>query len=76
MTLQQTLTFYDYVTSTKTESTEAFQDLFRDDIPRLPEKVTSSITIRKHLTIDTIIKERVFQTVFMEYFKEKLYSSL
>lgn len=70
------LTFYDYITNNETENTKRFRDLFKNDIEHLPNKVSSSILIRKHLHIDSSEKERMFQAAFMEYFKHKIYISL
>jgi len=70
------LTFYNYITNNETENTKRFRELFKSDIGHLPNKVASSIIIRKHLNINTSEKERMFQAAFMEYFKEKIYISL
>jgi hypothetical protein len=75
MTIQAE-TFYEYIIQSNTENTNRFKVLFENDIPKLPNKVTSSVTIRKHLQINNQIKEKAFQAVFLEYFKKKLYNSL
>jgi hypothetical protein len=72
----QSETFYEYIIKFETENTKQFRSLFESDIPQLPNRVSSSIAIRKHLHIDSIIKEKVFQAVFLDYFKNKVYNSL
>jgi hypothetical protein len=72
----QAFTFYHYITSNRSENIDIFKALFKDDISSLPDKVTSSSALRKHLNLDTKAKEKSFQSVFMEYFKEKVYNSL
>lgn len=48
--------------------------LFKEsfDVSQLPDKVVSSKKLREHLIIDSVFKEKLFQRVFLNYFKLKI----
>ncbi|NBP01438.1 MAG: hypothetical protein EBU90_15120 [Proteobacteria bacterium] len=68
----ETLTFWLYIQQQCGTDIEKFKGAFGSQIDMLPNKVVSSRTIRKVLTVDTIQKEILFRKVWMEYFKTKL----
>uniref|UniRef100_A0A6C0H6M2 Uncharacterized protein n=1 Tax=viral metagenome TaxID=1070528 RepID=A0A6C0H6M2_9ZZZZ len=68
----ETLTFWLYIQQQCGTDIEKFKGLFGSKIDMLPNKVVSSRTIRKVLTVDTIQKEILFRKIWMEYFETKL----
>lgn len=59
-----------YLSQNKSIHTQRFLNLFGDQINDLPDKIVSSkILIQKYLKVDTTEKYRVFQALFMDYFK-------
>lgn len=49
-----------------------FLETFRDKFDSMPDVVCSSKKLIKHLSIDTPQKLRLFQPLYLEYYKEKL----
>lgn len=72
MTQTVNKTFYNYLTNNKTERTELFKKVFGDKIYNLPENIVSSKIILKTLNVKNDYEFKVFQNVFLDYFKDKL----
>jgi hypothetical protein len=67
------LTFYRFLQISKEkENVKLFREMFSVEIERLPEKVMSSRALSKYFELDNIYKRKLFNAVFMMYFKEKL----
>ena len=64
--------FYNYIISNKSESIDKFKQTFNDRFDQLPDRVVSSKSILKNLTINNKMEFKIFQNTFLEYFKYKL----
>jgi hypothetical protein len=64
--------FYNYIISNKSEPIDKFKQTFNDRFDQLPDRVVSSKSILKNLTINNKTEFKIFQNTFLEYFKYKL----
>lgn len=65
-------TFFYYIKHYDTDNISNFLIHFNKDLDKLPDNICSSKYLLKTLKIDTNKGFRIFQNVYMEYFKEKL----
>jgi hypothetical protein len=65
-------TFYDYITDNTSSNIDLFKVIYSDKIYTLPDKVVSSKNLIKHLQINNNYEFKIFQNVFLDYFRNKL----
>jgi hypothetical protein len=66
-------TFYSFLKrNDKNEMVKRFNEVFGDEIEKLPDKVTSSKNLSQCFSMDSLYKRSLFNSVFMMYFKEKM----
>lgn len=65
-------TFWYYLHTTDSSIVKLFLEIFKEDIDKLPNRVTSSKVIRKNLSLDNLQRTNLFKNVFLDYFREKV----
>ena len=62
-------TFYNYITNNTSDNITRFKTIFSDKIQELPDKRVSSKYLIKHLGRMSRIEFRIFQNVYLDYFR-------
>jgi|Laugrespbdmm15sn_2_1035079.scaffolds.fasta_scaffold00044_12 hypothetical protein len=64
-------TFYKYITNNTSDNITRFITKFNYKIDELPDKVVSSKYLIKHLGILSCVEFKIFQNVYLDYFRFK-----
>lgn len=68
----QPFTFYYYLKHNDNYCVNQFKKVFENDWENLPDKLSSSKSLRSFFNLNSAQKEHLFQTTFLQYFKYKL----
>ena len=74
--MTQELSFKYYIENYNNIEVYNFKECFKDKIDLLPSKTISSKKITEILKISNDLERLIFRSVFLKYFKEKLFRDI